>query len=147
MLHVFSEEVPEPVNVVAVASTGCEIKDDRRGANSSPTVSLCIVPVNIFHKSNPCVVMTVYAMLDNGSEGTFVTEDVTEMLKANTSPASISIRTINGISNDNSNSSEGLQVSAITPLDGKLPKYINLPKTYTRELLPIDKVNISTREK
>ena len=132
LLHIFSEDVREPVDVVAVASTGCEIRDDRRGGNVLPTVSLCIVPVNIRHQSNPCVIMTVYAMLDNCSEGTFVTEEVTDMLRATLTSASISIKTISGTTNYNSSSTEGLQVSAVSVLGGRPPEYINLPKTYTR---------------
>ena len=90
--------------------------------------------------------MTVYAMLDNCSKGTFVTEEVTDMLRSPSSPASISVKTISGTTNYDSNSTEGLQVSAVTVLGGQSPEYIDLPKTYSRELLSIDKVNIPTSE-
>ena len=122
-LHVFPPKQEESEGIVNVA-TGCKVKTDDKGSKDvNQVISLCIVPVNVRHKSNPNNVMTVYAMLDNCSEGTFVTEEVVEMLEAMITPTSISIKTLNGTVTHSSSSTEGLQVSAVCDLDGKPPQY------------------------
>ena len=110
-------------------------------------ISLCVVPVKVRHISQPTKTITVYAMLDHCSEGTFVTDEVVEMLAVDRKPTSIGIRTLNGMTKHASSSAVGLQVSAVCDLDGQSPNYYQLPKTYTRELLPIEQINIPTYDK
>ncbi len=95
------------------AATGCDVKSHNKGEEINQVVSLCIVPVKVRHNLNPDNVITVYAMLDNCSDGTFVTEeiagalsnpkttmndDVAQKLAASIKPTNISIKTLNGMS-------------------------------------------------
>ena len=42
----------------------------------SEIISLCVVPVNVYHKSNPDLIIKTFALLDNGSQGSFVHNDI-----------------------------------------------------------------------
>ena len=170
------------------AATGCDVDEHSVGGKEiNQVVSLCIVPVKVRHHLNPEHQMTVYAMLDNCSEGTFITEEIAEALckpplkaiippppdpaeSGETEPktedviaeeiaeiaqklsesiksTNISIKTLNGMSTHDSSSAEGLQVSSVYGFDDKPPEHFDLPKSYTRQLLPIERVNIPTVEK
>ena len=125
-LHVYTNESSPDPPIVTVA-TGCNVKTqgNEQGKDVNKVVSLCIVPVKVRHKLNPDNVLTMYAMLDNCSEGTFVTDDVAGILSTPTPSMSkevaeeltssikrttFSIKTLNGMSIHDSHSAEGLQV-------------------------------------
>ena len=159
-LHVYPKD--HNTKGIVNAATGCELKSHEEGKEINKAISLCIVPVNLRHNLNPDNIITVYAMLDNCSEGTFVTEEVAETLFTPVSsmpeevaeelatsmkPTSIGLKTINGMSTHYTSSAEGLQVSSMMDLDGEPSRYFDLPKSYTRELLPIERINIPTVNK
>ena len=157
-----AETIPETMVSVATGYDVKTVDTVNVGKKVSKVISLCILPVSIRHGLDPENVMTVYAMLDNCSEGTFLTEEVAEVLFTpstsmdekdahkllqSINPTNIGLRTLNGWSSHNSCSAEGLQVSSVHNFDGVESPYFNLPTSYTRELLPIERVNIPTVEK
>ncbi len=132
--------------VIAALATSCDGKKDEV-CEPKNRISMCIVPVNLHHKQDPNNVITVYAMLDNCSEGTFITSDVLEMLKAPVRKTNISIKTLTGEINEDSVSVEDLHICATTGFDGNPAEILKLPKTYTRLHLPIGRHNIPTQER
>ena len=86
-LHIDTEVDTEVENIVETdipivsAATGCDKDlDEEKCEVKNKTISLCIIPVQVRHGLNPDNVMTVYAMLDNCSEGTFLTDEIAESL-------------------------------------------------------------------
>ena len=77
-------------------ATGFEGTAESACKSSNRVISMCIVPVNLHHKSDPNNVIKVYAMLDNCSEGTFMTDEVAKMLTASVRRTTITIKTLNG---------------------------------------------------
>ena len=105
-------------------------------------ISLSIVPVKITHPEYSTVVIT-NALLDNGSQGTFIHKELLKKLKAPSIPASISIKTMTGEETVSCKAIDNLEVSAIVEPAAK----IKLPKTYSRSELPVDKEEIPTTER
>ena len=105
-------------------------------------ISLSIVPVKITHPASSTVVIK-NALLDNGSQGTFIHKELLKKLKAPSIPASISIKTTTGEETVSCKAIDNLEVSAIVEPAVK----IKLPKTYSRSELPVDKEEIPTPER
>ena len=77
-----------------------------------------ILPVYLFHKSDPAKKIKVYALLDNASGGTFVSEKSMEVLI---------LTTIHGTSCVTTKAVEGLVVANIKEED----VILDLPRTFT----------------
>ena len=110
--------------------------------NQSNAVGLSVVLVKVSHRENPGKSVTTLALLDNGSQGTFVSEELLTNLNLNGSKTFIEIHTVNGKSYQTCHTLSGLQIS--TPQNDCR---INLPKVYSRSSLPIDAQDIPTAMK
>ena len=88
-----------------------------------------ILPVYLFHKSDPAKKIKAYALLDNASGGTFVSEKSMEVLI---------LTTIHGTSGVTTKAVEGLVVANIKEED----VILDLPRTFTRHVTPADRNEI-----
>ena len=95
-----------------------------------------ILPVKVSPSGGSCSVAT-YAFLDNGSSGCFVTKDLAEELGADGETTLLQLKTMHGQSCVESAVIQGLTVS---DLNDDNP--IVLPKTYTRDEIPVDKTQV-----
>ena len=99
----------------------------------SDLISMCVVPVQIRHPDSNKILDT-YVMLDNCSQGTFVKEEIIEALGITGAETRVTVKTLNG---------EVLQMTTVVEnleLAGSLgrPKWIKLPRAYTKQDLPVD---------
>ena len=103
---------------------------------------MCVVHVQICHPDSDNVLGT-YAMLDNCSQGTFLKEEIIETLGITGAETRVTVKTLNGEVSQMTIVVENLDVAGSL---GK-PKWIKLPRAYTKQDLPVDEQEISTPEK
>ena len=108
----------------------------------SMSISMCVVQVQLWHKDNPDVRTTVYALLDECCNGTFIKDDILESLNV---PAvdrgphlPVKVNTIIGAKEQGAGGAKGLIVQAIESHrsiyhDSPTP----LPYTYARSFLAV----------
>jgi len=106
-------------------------------------VSLSIVKVKVCHPSNPNKCVETFALLDNGSQGTFITEKMLDKLDIVGTKTTIEIQTVTGSFQEKTSFINHLQVS---PVDKSIGSKVDLPKCYTRLTLPADGSEIATPE-
>ena len=104
--------------------------------------SLNVVLVRITHPTSK-VVVTTKALLDNGSQGTFIHEKLLEQLKVKSMPTSISVQTMNGLTTEQCKCINNLEVYSFFDSENK----IRLPRTFSREFIPVDKDEIPSPSK
>ena len=114
------------------------------GSTSLPdaeTTSSMIVPVVVHHKDRPHLEVSVYALLDDGSDSTFVTNSTLRDLGLEGTEVSLKLNTMHGKNSIPAQKVEGLVVQ-------KLDKeaVIELPKAYSREAIPARRNQIPTPE-
>ena len=102
---------------------------------------MCVVPVQIRHPDSNEVLNT-YAMLNNCSKDTFVKE-IIEALDITEAETRVTVKTLNGDVSQMTTVVENLKVARSL---GK-PKWIKLPRAYTKQQLPIDEQKIATSYK
>ena len=113
-------------------------------------VSMCVIPVRMSHIDRPDKEVLVYALLDDGSKGTFVVGSALEQLDVpNLEPKDLTIRSMNGRTTDPSNKVDGLVVRCSAEHATNYPSssVVRLPDTYTREMIPVDEDEIPTPER
>ena len=125
---------------------------DKVNANLSSlqdqNISMCVVPVILYHKSNPNKQITVYALLDECCTGTFIHDDVLDDLGVQAQDAVISVDTVNGESRRKALSLEGLIVQPTSQhAEHYEKKDITLPRTYSQSHLAVDLEEIPTPSK
>ncbi len=101
-----------------------------------------IVPVWVSTKQNPSYERLVYALLDSQSDTTFIDKGLCDALQTTMFPVQLKLTTMLG--KDTVLQSErvsGLQVRAY-----KSGNYIDLPPTYTKDCIPVNRSHIPTRE-
>ena len=101
-------------------------------------VDMGILLVDLFHKSNPAKKIRVYALLDNASGGTFVSERSAKALGIEGSDTDLILTTIHGTSSTKTKAIEGLVVANIKE-EGVV---LDLPRTFTRNVIPADRSEI-----
>jgi len=109
------------------------------GGQSSTTN---ILPVWISTADNPRVEKLVYALLDTQSDSTFIEEKVCEELSASTDPVKLKLSTLLG--KDvivGCKRAKGLRIREYTSA-----QYTDLPSTYTRDFIPLNREHIPTCE-
>ena len=99
--------------------------------------SLNVVSVRLTHPSSKVVVSTK-ALLDSGSQGTFIHESLLERFKIPTASTSISTKTMSGVTTEPCQSINNLEVSPSSDPNAK----IHLPKTFSRRFIPVDEDEI-----
>ena len=108
------------------------------------SVNLSVLPVSICHESAPNSRVTVYALLDPCSQGTFVLESVVESLKLkDIFYSQVTVKTLNGDQQMKSGRINGLLVSKA---DSDAATSIKLPTTYTQADLPFDAEDVVSRD-
>ena len=139
--HRIKGKAKTSTNDVSQINNGCTKCDDANDV-SAEVLSLSVLPMLLWHKSNPNHVIKVYGMLDNCSQGTFIKKDILANLNAPKVDTKISIKTITGIVKEDAHIVKDLIVSN---LDGS--NQIGLPKVFSRQDLPIDRNEIPTPER
>ncbi|KAK3737868.1 hypothetical protein QZH41_019749, partial [Actinostola sp. cb2023] len=100
-----------------------------------------IVPVILYHKDNPQKELKVYALLDDASDTTFVTDKVQQELGIEGIATRLSLSTMLGREVIKVSKIEGL-IAERTDRGAK----VELPKTYTRERIPSRRDQVPTPE-
>ena len=100
---------------------------------------MCIVPVKV-KKDHSSEAVETYALLDSCSQGTFISEKLTQDLGASGRKTSITVKTLNGEHTSTSMVIEGLQVAQV---DDTLNKWLTLPRTFAKSELPVDSDDVT----
>ena len=100
---------------------------------------LSVLPMMLNHKNNPDKALKVYGMLDNCSQGSFISQDMLHMFDVKGINTRISIKTLTSTTSEDACLVDGFVVSDFA---GKY--MIHLPKLYTRRNLPISRDQIPT---
>ena len=115
----------------------------------SMSISMCVVQVQVWHKDNPDTKATVYALLDECSNGTFIKDSLLDIIKIpqdNIGPnLSLEVTTVIGAEEQNSGGVKGLVVQATGShlmLYGDRP--IPLPYAHCRPSLAVGAEEIPT---
>ena len=111
-----------------------------QSGDSSSIVLQPIVPVKVRQAGSNCVTDT-YALLDNGSTGCFITEDLRHQLKAKHEDSMLKLQTLHGSKHVPTSIVQNLEVS-----DLHHRNTVKLPKCYTRQEIPVDHSQIPKRE-
>ena len=109
---------------------------------SNPVISLCIVPVKIYG-SNPAKCVETHALLDTGSQGTFIKEELLDQLEQDRTPTTIKLKTLHGETLESCSLVSGLSVSGVSDTSSS----VKLPITYSRKELPVDRDEVPTQHK
>ena len=130
--HTNQQQQPNPEGEITGAHCGLA------GAGSKARVALPVVPVRVRAKGSTQFVDTC-ALLDSGSTNTFCSEELCKLLGVEGRSETFSLTTL-----DKANSVEETKVVSlkISSLDSKVT--INLPRVYTRKILPISLQNVAT---
>ena len=103
---------------------------------------MSVVPVQMCHPDSNKVIDT-YAMLDNCSQGKFEKEEIIEALGTTGVETRVTVKTLNGDISQMTTAVNNLKVAESL---GK-PKWIKLPRTYTKHDILLDEQEIATPEK
>ena len=95
-------------------------------------VNMGILPVHLFHKSDPAKKIIAYALLDNASGGTLVNEKSMKALGIEGSDTDLILTTIHGTRSVTTKAIEGLVVTSTKEEDVML----DFPRTFTRHEIP-----------
>ena len=95
---------------------------------------MCVVPVKVKYGSSP--VIETYTIFDSCSESTFIEKGLLKELKISGRNTNITVKTLNGERSEESVVIDGLEVANGTKLNND-GRWIRLPKTYSKEKLPI----------
>ena len=121
------------------------VKDETATAltsNEGHASTTNVVPVWVSSSKKPGVEKLVYALLDTQSDSTFINERLCEELLVDTYPVKLKLTAMVGKdSTVHCRRAEGLKVRGYTSA-----KYIDLPHTYTRDFIPLDRKHIPTRD-
>ena len=109
-------------------------------------ISMCVVQVEVWHKDNADNRLTVYALLDECSQGTFIKDDILEKLNvSNLEHTTIRVGTAIGNKEDQAVAVKGLVVGCVpshATVYGKAE--VELPCTYSRPYLAVGVDEIPT---
>ncbi|KAL1268410.1 hypothetical protein QQF64_033773 [Cirrhinus molitorella] len=102
-----------------------------------------IVPVWLSCTTKDSPETLVYALLDTQSSNTFIDQDICDKIQANTEPVKLKLSTMTDrASIENCQRAVGLRVRGYS-----LQEYVELPPTYTREYIPLERDSIPTCKK
>ena len=109
-------------------------------------ITMCIVAVWVGHKSSRKMVKT-YAMLDNCSQGSFIKEEITEELGITERKLKSTLQTLTGEKSEELAAVNGLIVSGISCGKGGPVECIEVPKTYLKCFIPVEREEIAKPKK
>ena len=104
----------------------CNSSGRSHGATTSITL-----PVILYHKNNPDVKVNVYALLDDGSDSTFVTNSTLKQLGVKGPEISLTLNTMHGQAEIRVQRIEGLVTQRLDKAT-----FIDLPKASSQESIP-----------
>ena len=110
----------------------------------SQVISMSVVPVKLFHE-NFTKVISAHAQLDNCSQGTFVMMSIVDTMGIDGTPASITIKTLNGDVTNASVRVEGLKVCGAAA-SGK-NRLVKIPKAFSLDELQVDAEELQHQKK
>ena len=135
---VCSKRHPSSLHVYKTLATG--------GRNAEDGAGMCVVPVKLRHSRCKEQVLIVYAILDECSQGTFISEDVLMQFEyLDRERDEITADTLIGVKTLAAFRASGFVVSSIDSHDGD-GEEITLPCLFSRERLPLDKCDIPSKE-
>ena len=111
-----------------------------QSGDSSSILLQPIVPVKVRQAGSNRVTDT-YALLDNGSTGCFIIEDLRDQLKAKHEDSMLKLQTLHGIKHVPTSIVHNLEVSDLHDRN-----VVKLPKCYTRQEIPMGHSQIPKRE-
>ena len=111
------------------------------GTKDNACRSSMTVPVYVSMKDNPSKEFMMYALLDTQSDTTFIAEETLLRTEAKTQPARLKISTMTSSTSVSCNKLRGLLEGGIKSQDR-----IELPLTYSKEYIPVNKSHIPTPE-
>ena len=106
-------------------------------------ISMCVVPIKVQY-GNSRKVLETHPLLDSCSQGTFILERLINNLGVKGQKTSITIKTLNGEVTNKVMVVKGLKV---TSGNGDSHDWLELPVTYTKKYLPVDKEDVATPSK
>lgn len=101
-----------------------------------------VIPVWVSSKNNPTAEKLVYALLDSQSDTTFIDQEVSEGLDADKLPVKLKLTTMSG--KDTVIASESVSGLRVRGYSSAIQ--VNLPVTYTKDSIPINRSHIPTCE-
>ncbi|XP_066911620.1 uncharacterized protein [Clytia hemisphaerica] len=107
-------------------------------SSSSTNVGLCVVPVKLRHVNQNKVVHT-YALLDPGSNGSFISDEIGRSFGSSGIHTSLTVKTLHGKKLNKCQLIENLCVSSTTS-----DSFIELPRLYTQREFPVDIEDVPT---
>lgn len=108
-------------------------------AEGSSNTSM-LIPIWVSSKSNPAVEKLVYAFLDSQSDTTYIDQEVSDGLDADKLPVKLKLTTISG------KDTVIMSVSGLRVRGYSSAIQIDLPLTYTKNGIPINRSHIPTCE-
>ena len=113
---------------------------------------MCVAQVQVWHTDRPDTKVTVYALLDECSTGTFIKDDLLEKIDIpmnNMGPGlPVTLTTLNGAQDHFAEGVKGLKVQATgTHLSLYKDPPTKLPYTYIRSFLAVSEEEIATPDR
>ena len=132
-----SSHLSKPQSVEPNATeTACDVNNTSCSTNIDETVLHTIIPVKVKHQRSTTPI-TVYAFYDNGSTGCFMTEELRQQLQVEGIDTTLMLRTMHGQTPTKTTAVNGLIVTDIHECNA-----IDLPRTYTRDFIPVNRSQI-----
>ena len=105
-------------------------------------VSLSVVPVILTHENSEKQIKT-FALLDNGSQGSFIKDELLDEFEVDKIDTAITITTVSGETRRRSRAADGFKVASIFSTDKK----VFLPRCYSQTSFPVNSNEVPTPEK
>ena len=102
--------------------------------NSSNAIGLGVVEIDIRHQSDSTKTVKTLALLDMGSKGTFIRDDILGKLGIKGTETCLEVHTITGKTYQSCRSITGLKVSPSSDQTST----VSLPKVYRKSMIPVD---------
>ena len=127
---------------------GNEASSFHTSVTNQSAISMCVVPVQLWHASSPDRKIVVYALIDDCCTGTFISEEALESLPTTVNETAVEVTTLNGRTVEPSSSVTGLCVQSLPSHNTSYPAPpIELPVTFSRPSLSIEKEEVPTPSK
>lgn len=124
-------------------STNANTSVNNDGSDRYIGATTCmVVPVILSHKEKPSVEINTYALLDNGSDSTFIKSATLSKLEVDGPDITLKLNTMYGQTEIAAKKIEDLVVQHISKAEAP----ITLPKAYSRDVIPPKRSQIPTPE-
>ncbi len=140
------EEERKPDPAVATANGGENANVSMCGSSNDTgkddVITVMFVPVILRHRDCPNIEVCVYALLDDGSDSTFVKDSVAKDLGVSGTKMSLKLNTMHGQNSAPVHRIDSLVVQKFDRSESPIP----LPNTYSREAIPSSREHIPMPE-